>query len=133
MKTSPNMNPRAMSARPTSITIGILPQDKIRERMLAVAKGELKVKPSDPKVWFTSMRSLAEVLSDENRALLRTIWQDKPASIAELASMTGRKPGNLSRTLKTMSNYGLVEMLVVNQRQLRPVVKATEFRILAGA
>ena len=126
MKTSPNLNPR-----PTTISIGILPQDKIRERMLAVASGELKVKPSDPKVWFTSMRSLAEVLSDENRALLRTIWQDKPASIAELASMTGRKPGNLSRTLKTMSHYGLVEMLAVNQRQLRPVAKATEFRILA--
>ena len=120
-----------MKPRPTSITIGILPQDKIRERMLAIAKGELKVKPSDPKVWFTSMRSLAEVLSDENRALLRTIWQDKPASIAALASMTGRKPGNLSRTLKTMSHYGLVEMLAVNQRQLRPVAKATEFRILA--
>ena len=133
MKTSPNLIPQPMKPRPTSITIGILPQDKIRERMLAVAKGELKVKPSDPKVWFTSMRSLAEVLSDENRALLRTIWQDKPASIAELASMTGRKPGNLSRTLKTMSHYGLVEMLAVNQRQLRPVVKATEFRILAGA
>ena len=128
MKTSANLNPR-----PTSITIGILPQDKIRERMLAVAKGELKVKASDPKVWFTSMRSLAEVLSDENRALLRTIWQDKPASIAELASLTGRKPGNLSRTLKTMSHYGLVEMLAVNQRQLRPVAKATEFRILAMA
>lgn len=128
MKASPNLNPR-----PTSITIGILPEEKIRERMLAVAKGELKVKPSDPKVWFTSMRSLAEVLSDENRALLRTIWQSKPASIAELATITGRKPGNLSRTLKTMSHYGLVEMLAVNQRQLRPVVKATEFRILAGA
>ena len=133
MKTSPSLSPRLMKPRPTSITIGILPQDKIRERMLAIAKGELKVKPSDPKVWFTSMRSLAEVLSDENRALLRTIWQDKPASIAELASLTGRNPGNLSRTLKTMSHYGLVEMLAVNQRQLRPVVKATEFRILAGA
>ena len=27
--------------------------------------------------------------------------------ISSLADMTGRKPGNLSRTLKTMSNYGL--------------------------
>lgn len=79
------------------------------------------------------MRSLAEVLSDENRALLRTIWQNKPASIAERATTTGRKPGNLSRTLKTMSHCGLVEMLAVSQRQLRPVVKSTEFQILAGA
>ncbi|MEO5660388.1 MAG: helix-turn-helix domain-containing protein [Polaromonas sp.] len=116
-----------------SLTIGILAQDQIRQRMLAVAKGEIKVKPGDPNVWFTSMRSLAEVLSDENRALLRTIWQREPESIAELATTTGRKPGNLSRTLKTMANYGLVEMQPVNQRQLRPVAKAMEFRILAGA
>ena len=116
-----------------TITIGILPQDQLRQRMLAVARGEVKVKAGDPKVWFTSMRSLAEVLSDENRALLRTIWQSKPESIAELAATTGRKPGNLSRTLKTMSHYGLVEMQPVNQRQLRPVAKAMDFRILAGA
>jgi predicted transcriptional regulator len=43
--------------------------------------------------------------------------------------MTGRKPGNLSRTLKTMSNYGFVEMRRENQH-VRPVVKATEFRIV---
>ena len=116
-----------------TITIGILPQDQIRQRLLAVARGEVKVKPGDPKVWFTSMRSLAEVLSDENRALLRIIWESKPESIAELAATTGRKPGNLSRTLKTMSNYGLVEMQPVNQRQLRPVVNSMDFRILAGA
>jgi predicted transcriptional regulator len=56
------------------------------------------------------MRSLAEVLSGENRALLHTIWQSKPQSIAELATTTGRKPSNLSRTLKTMARYGLVDM-----------------------
>ena len=116
-----------------AITIGILPQAQIRARMLSIAKGELKPKPSDPKVWFTSMRSLAEVLSDENRALLKVIADEHPESIAALALTTGRSPGNLSRTLKTMSNYGLVEMQPVNLRQVRPVAKATEFKILAAA
>ena len=116
-----------------TITVGIMPQDQIRARILGIAKGDIKPKAGDPKVWFTSMRSLAEVLSDENRALLRIIWESKPESIAELAATTGRKPGNLSRTLKTMSHYGLVEMQPVNQRQLRPVAKAMDFRILAGA
>ncbi|MEN9761439.1 MAG: hypothetical protein RI906_1265 [Pseudomonadota bacterium] len=54
----------------------------------------------------------------------------KPQSIASLADLTGRKPGNLSRTLKTMSNYGLVEMKREN-RHIRPIVKSTEFRIVA--
>ena len=44
--------------------------------------------------------------------------------------MTGRKPGNLSRTLKMMSNYGFVEMRRENRR-VRPIAKATEFRIVA--
>jgi predicted transcriptional regulator len=52
------------------IKIGIAPQEKIRERVLAIAKGEIKPKASDPKIWFTSMRSLFQVLSDENSALL---------------------------------------------------------------
>jgi predicted transcriptional regulator len=112
------------------IVIGIMPQEKIRERMLAIAKGAYKPGPDEPKVWFTSMKSLAEVLSDENRALLAIIQESQPASIAGLAAITGRKPSNLSRTLKTMSHYGIVEMRREN-RHVRPIVNATEFQILA--
>jgi predicted transcriptional regulator len=99
--------------------------------MLAIARGEYKPKPGEPKVWFTSMKSLAEVLSDENRALLKVIAESKPESISALAEATGRKPGNLSRTLKTMSNYGIVEMRR-EKRHVRPIAKATEFHIVAA-
>jgi predicted transcriptional regulator len=114
-----------------AIVIGIMPQEKIRARMLAIARGECKPKPGEPKVWFTSMKSLAEVLSDENRTLLKVITETKPESISALAETTGRKPGNLSRTLKTMSNYGIVEMRR-EKRRVRPIAKATEFRIVAA-
>ena len=113
-----------------TIVVGILPQDRIRERMLAIARGEYRPKAAEPKIWFTSMRSLAEVLSDDNRALLKVIQDTKPQSISTLAEMTGRTPGNLSRTLKTMSNYGFVEMKREN-RHVRPIAKFTEFRIVA--
>ena len=109
--------------------IGILSQEQVRERLLDVARGEYKPKASEPRIWFTSMRTLARVLSDENRALLEVIREAKPHSISALADMTGRKQGNLSRILKTMSNYGFVEMRRENQH-VRPVVKATEFRIV---
>lgn len=114
-----------------AIVIGIMPQEKIRARMLAISRDEYKPKPGEPKVWFTSMKSLAEVLSDENRALLKVISETKPESISDLAETTGRKPGNLSRTLKTMSNYGIVEMRR-EKRRVRPIAKATEFRIVAA-
>ncbi|AUB79612.1 helix-turn-helix domain-containing protein [Candidatus Thiodictyon syntrophicum] len=113
-----------------AIVIGIMSQERIRERVLSIARGEYKPKPSEPKIWFTSMRSLAEVLSDENRALLKVIQEAKPQSISSLAELTGRKPGNLSRTLRTMSNYGLVEMRR-EKNHVRPVAKTTEFRIVA--
>ena len=113
-----------------TIVVGILSQEKIRERMLSIARGDCKPKSTDPKIWFTSMRSLAEVLSDDNRALLKVIQESKPESISSLADITGRKPGNLSRTLKTMSNYGFVEMKREN-RHVRPIVKVTDFRIVA--
>ena len=113
-----------------TIVIGVMPQEHIRARAIAIAKGDYKPKAGEPKIWFTSMRSLAEVLSDDNRALLKVIQGVKPQSISTLAEMTGRTPGNLSRTLKTMSNYGFVEMKREN-RHVRPIAKFTEFRIVA--
>lgn len=113
------------------IFIGIMPQEKIRERVLAIARGIYKPKADEPKVWFTSIKSLAEVLSDENRALLHVILETQPESISALAETTGRKPSNLSRTLKTMSNYGIVE-LKRERNQVRPIATATEFRIVAN-
>lgn len=114
-----------------AIVIGIMSQEDIRKRVLAIARGEYKPKANEPKIWFTSMKSLAEVLSDENRALLKVITKTKPTSITALAAITGRKPSNLSRTLKTMSNYGIVD-LQHEKNQVRPVVRATEFRIVTA-
>lgn len=117
-----------------TIVIGILPQEQIRARTIAIAKGEYKPRPGEPRIWFTSMKSVAEVLSDQNRALLKVIRQTRPQTVSALARTTGRQPGNLSRTLKTMSRYGLVE-LQRDERKigLKPVVRATEFRIIAAA
>jgi len=113
------------------IVIGILPQEKIRERMLAIAKGDYKPKRGEPKVWFTSMKSMAEVLSDKNRALLHVIADFKPESLQDLARETDRQPGNLSRTLKKLESYGFVE-LKKNNKRIIPVAKATQFEIHAA-
>ena len=126
------MNASRQPKAGNSIVIGILPQDQIRKRVLAIARGDYRPGPGEPKIWFTSMRSLAEVLSDDNRALLRVIAETGPESISALAQATGRKPGNLSRTLKTLSNYGIVD-LIRKRNLVRPVVNATEFHIVLAA
>ena len=113
------------------MVIGIATQQVIRDRALAIARGDHRPRADEPKVWFTSMRSLAEVLSDDNRALLRVIREQKPESLTQLAEFTGRAPSNLSRTLKTMERYGLVEMQR-DLRTVRPVAKASKFVIQAA-
>ena len=113
------------------IVIGIMPQDQIRQRVLAIARGEHQPKPNEPKIWFTSMKSLAEVLSDSNRALLRVMAETEPESISALAQANGRTPGNLSRTLKTMSRYGIVD-LRRERNAVRPIARATQFQIVAA-
>jgi len=112
------------------IIIGIMSQENIRKRVVAIAKGEHKLGRNEPKVWFPSMKSVAEVLSDQNRALLKMIAEIRPESLKELAEAAGRQTSNLSRTLKTMEHYGFVELKKKN-KVVKPVAKATEFVIHA--
>jgi len=115
-----------------AVKIGIMSQEKIRERTLAIARGIYKPKANEPKIWFTSIRSLAEVLSDENQALLKVIMEKKPHSIRELADMTGRQSSNLSRTLKTLSAYGFVRLEKIN-KTVHPVASVTKFYVTLGS
>ena len=94
----------------TTLKVGIADYDEMKARTMRIARGEEKPAAGDPKVWFTSTESFAKVLSAGNRELLRIIIEQAPGSVEELSQMTGRAKSNLSRTLKTMANYGLVRM-----------------------
>ena len=93
-----------------TLRIGIAGYDRMKARTMAIARGEHKAAKGEPRVWFTSIESFAKVLSARNRELLALIAREKPASLTELAELAGRNKSNLSRTLKTMSRYGLVEL-----------------------
>lgn len=94
----------------TTLNVGIASYEEMRARTLAIARGELKPSPSDPRVWFTSTESFAKVLSEANRALLGLIATRHPGSLDQLAKASGRKKSNLSRTLKRMAALGLVTL-----------------------
>jgi predicted transcriptional regulator len=105
-----------------TLKVGIASYEEMKARTLAIARGELRPKPGDPKVWFTSPESFAKLLSNRNRALLAQIADTRPSSLHELATATGRTPGNLSRTLKTMERYGLVRLHRGVRGAVRPEV-----------
>ena len=75
------------------------------------------------------MATMAAVLSEDNQALLRVIRDAKPKTLTELAMLSGRQVPNLSRTLRMMVGYGLVE-LKRNVREVEPIALATSFKIL---
>jgi len=112
--------------------IGILPLEQQKTRTIAIARGEYKPKKGDPKVWFPSMASVSQVLSDENQCMLHIIAQNHPESLKELEDMTGRARSNLSRTLKKMAAYGLVKLHKAEGRRVVPEVLATAFDIKMG-
>ena len=93
-----------------TLKIGIAGYDRMKARTMAIALGEHQPTRGEPMVWFTSIESFAKVLSGRNRELLALIAREKPGSLTELAELAGRNKSNLSRTLKTMSRYGLVEL-----------------------
>ena len=101
-----------------TLRVGIASYEQMKARTLAIARGQYKPGPHEPKVWSTSMESIARVLSPKNRDLLTSIRQDPPQSLTELAERTGRKTPNLPRTLKTMEQYGLIQLRRVEQGTL---------------
>ena len=105
-----------------TLNIGITSYDRMKTRTMEIARGEYKPARSEPTVWFTSIESFAKVLSGRNRELLATIAREKPDSLTELAELAGRNKSNLSRTLKTMSRYGLVELKEGSRGTLVPRV-----------
>lgn len=112
----------------TTLHLGIAPFEEIQRHTLALARGEAVRTAETPRLWFTSPEGLAKALSEENQALLRSIAARPPASLQELAERVGRAPSNLSRTLRTLERYGLVELRRAGRRLL-PVVPYDEIRV----
>lgn len=112
-----------------TLKIGIASLEQYKARTMAIARGDYVPAPDEPKVWLPSLESLAKVLSDKNRALLALIAQAPPASLQDLAQQTGRAKSNLSRTLRTMERYGLLQLEKGPGRQIVPRVDYTNLKL----
>ena len=111
------------------LRVGIAPYEDIKKRTLAIARGEYEPSYAEPKIWFSSMESFAQILSTRNKLLLEIISQAKPRSMTELAQLSGRQKSNLSRTLKTMEHYGLVQLKRQKSGEIRPQVTFNHLRV----
>jgi predicted transcriptional regulator len=102
--------------------IGIASREQIKRRTIGIATGTITRKEDDPKIWFTSLNAILRVLSDKNMLLLEMIRNSQPASLTDLAEMSGQKKSNLSRTLHKLEKFGLVEFEEGSGRRKMPRV-----------
>jgi predicted transcriptional regulator len=93
------------------LKIGIASVPQQRSRSLAIAAGTRKRADDEPNVWFPSIAAMARVLSDENMALLKAVREQQPDSMDSLARVVGKHAPNVSRSLHTMAEYGLVKFI----------------------
>lgn len=97
----------------------IVSHSKLRDEMMAVARGQ-QIAPADAGGQsFESVEALMRLLTPDNRRLLAMIRDRKPQSIAELAEWSGRAAPNLTRTLAKLEAVGFIRM-EENQRRKIP-------------
>ena len=87
---------------------------------MSIAAGKRKRGETEPNIWFPSVAALARVLSDENMTLLKAVREQQPDSMDSLAKVVGKHAPNVSRSMHTMAEYGLVEF-VKNGRTVTPL------------
>ncbi len=114
------------------LRIGIASTAEFKARTIAIAKGRVKVKPGEPKIWFNSAQSLGKLI-DENWPLLQEIRRRSPQNMTELARRTGRSLPNLSRTLKSLEVRGLVSIELGQGVSKRPVVTYDRIEVVTPA
>lgn len=94
---------------------------ELREEMRGVARGERRAAP-------LPAAPLLAALSREALDLLGVVLRERPATVAELATRTGRAQPNVSRSLQQLARHGLVK-LEREGREVRPVPVTREVRV----
>ncbi len=110
------------------LRIGIASREYVHNRMLAIAKGDIKMQPNDPRVWFTSYEALARVFSKSNILLIEILRERHLESVTELAREVGKEKTNVLRSLKILEEFEIVEFEEGEGGRRAPRLKYDEFQ-----
>jgi len=93
-----------------TIRIGVASDQEIRNRMLDIAAGRKNPSAQEAKIWVRSVDEFRKLLSEKNMNLLAAIRFQRPKSVSELARNMQEDQGNLTKRLKMLASFGLVEL-----------------------
>jgi predicted transcriptional regulator len=100
-----------------------------KKRCVIGIRGQIPDPNYPVDIWFDSLKSVANVLSNENQRLLKVIAEQRPQSVTELSLLTGRAVSNVSRTLKTLESLGIVCLNRVSGL-VKPTIKFRSFIVV---
>ena len=78
----------------------------LRSAFARVRRGKLT--PQESRLYFESAEELRQVLTERRIELLMTIVRHQPASVRELAKLSGRDYKNVSEDIALLEQLGLV-------------------------
>ena len=93
----------------------------LRDEMIAHVRGETPA-PEWLKMERKPLSDIVNVLSPANMELMRIIAEHHPATVSELADMSGRKQSSVSRSLQDLARIGLVR-LIREEMSIRPELR----------
>ena len=99
------------------------------KRIFASETAVRQFKERQAMVALESVEAALRLLTGKNRDLIRIIQAGKFNSMAELAAQSGRAESNLNRTIKKLSNLGLVTLKRERGRLVKPELAIRSLRI----
>jgi predicted transcriptional regulator len=90
----------------------------LRREMIDVARGRRPAPADAARPSFESVAVIVGLLTPENRHLMALIRDHKPASVGELAKLSGRAQPNVTRTLAKLQAAGFVTMTSDGRRKM---------------
>ncbi len=102
---------------------------RARKRVFASATAVRQFEGRQAMIALESVEAALRLLTGQNRDLIRIIQAGKFDSMAELAAQSGRAESNLHRTIKKLSNLGLVTLKRERGRLVKPELAIRSLRI----
>jgi len=99
------------------------------KRIFVSEKAVRQFKERQAMIALESVEAALRLLTGQNRDLIRIIQAGKFDSMAELAAQSGRAESNLNRTIKKLSNLGLVTLKRDRGRLVKPELAIRSLRI----
>jgi predicted transcriptional regulator len=93
-----------------------------RKRVFASTTAVRQFEERQTMISLESVEAALRLLTGQNRDLIRIIQAGKFNSMAELAAQSGRAESNLNRTIKKLSNLGLVTLKRERGRLVKTVL-----------